>query len=136
MTFETHRRKTKFLLEEPPASSSSRRLLWEVCKNRGSELFIFLKRDHGALLQVSGRPGKATQYEIGNPPHCNEDDSARNASGALRAAAGRAIRERCGACDLRIRQAVHALRAIWRQAGDRGWPRTRRRSRTRLAARR
>jgi uncharacterized protein (DUF302 family) len=39
----------------------------EVCKNRGSELFIFLKRDHGALLQVSGRPGKATQYEIGNP---------------------------------------------------------------------
>ena len=52
----------------------------EVCKNRGSELFIFLKRDHGALLQVSGRPGKATQYEIGNPPHCNEDDSARNAA--------------------------------------------------------
>ena len=34
---------------------------------RGSELFIFLKRDHGALLQVTGRPRKATQYEIGNP---------------------------------------------------------------------
>jgi uncharacterized protein (DUF302 family) len=67
MTFETHGRKTKFLLEELPASSSSRRLLWQGSQNRGSELFIFLKRDHGALLQVSGRPGKATQYEIGNP---------------------------------------------------------------------
>jgi hypothetical protein len=33
---------------------------------RGSELFIFLKRDHGALLQITGRPGKAVQYEIGN----------------------------------------------------------------------
>jgi hypothetical protein len=34
---------------------------------RGSELFIFLKRDHGALLQIMGRPRKALQYEIGNP---------------------------------------------------------------------
>jgi uncharacterized protein (DUF302 family) len=34
---------------------------------RGSELFIFLKRDHGELLQVTGQPRKATQYEIGNP---------------------------------------------------------------------
>ena|SRR5271170_7419704 len=34
---------------------------------RGSELFIFLKRDHGALLQITGRPRKAIQYEIGNP---------------------------------------------------------------------
>ena len=34
---------------------------------RGSELFIFLKRDHGALLQVTDRPQKALQYEIGNP---------------------------------------------------------------------
>jgi uncharacterized protein (DUF302 family) len=34
---------------------------------RGSELFIFLKRDHGALLQVTGRPRRALQYEIGNP---------------------------------------------------------------------
>jgi hypothetical protein len=34
---------------------------------RGQPLFIFLKRDHGALLQVIGRPGKALQYEIGNP---------------------------------------------------------------------
>jgi uncharacterized protein (DUF302 family) len=34
---------------------------------RGAPLFIFLKRDHGALLQVTGRPRKALQYEIGNP---------------------------------------------------------------------
>ena len=34
---------------------------------RGQPLFIFLKRDHGALLQVVGRPRKALQYEIGNP---------------------------------------------------------------------
>ena len=34
---------------------------------RGAELFIFLKRDHGALLQIAGRPRKALQYEIGNP---------------------------------------------------------------------
>ena len=34
---------------------------------RGAPLFIFLKRDHGALLQVVGRPRNALQYEIGNP---------------------------------------------------------------------
>jgi uncharacterized protein (DUF302 family) len=34
---------------------------------RGAELFIFLKRDHGALLQIMGKPRKALQYEIGNP---------------------------------------------------------------------
>jgi len=33
----------------------------------GSELFIFLKRDHGALLHNSGQVRKAPQYEIGNP---------------------------------------------------------------------
>ncbi len=33
----------------------------------GALLFIFLKRDHGAILQIAGRPSKATQYEIGNP---------------------------------------------------------------------
>ena len=33
---------------------------------RGAELVIFLKRDHGALLQITGRPRKALQYEIGN----------------------------------------------------------------------
>jgi len=30
-------------------------------------LFIFLKRDHGALLQIVGRPRKALQYDVGNP---------------------------------------------------------------------
>ena len=34
---------------------------------RGAPLFIFLKRDHGALLQVIGQHRKALQYEIGNP---------------------------------------------------------------------
>jgi uncharacterized protein (DUF302 family) len=34
---------------------------------RGAALFIFEKRDHGALLQITGRPRKAVQYEIGNP---------------------------------------------------------------------
>ena len=34
---------------------------------RGADLFIFLKRDHGALLAIAGRPRKAIQYEIGNP---------------------------------------------------------------------
>jgi uncharacterized protein (DUF302 family) len=34
---------------------------------RGAPLFIFLKRDHGGLLQVTRRPRKAVQYEIGNP---------------------------------------------------------------------
>lgn len=34
---------------------------------RGEPLFIFLKRDHGALLQVVGESRKALQYEIGNP---------------------------------------------------------------------
>jgi hypothetical protein len=34
---------------------------------QGAPLFIFLKRDHGALLQAIGQPRKAVQYEIGNP---------------------------------------------------------------------
>lgn len=34
---------------------------------RGAQLFMFLKRDHGALLQGTGRSRKALQYEIGNP---------------------------------------------------------------------
>ncbi|MGA3303559.1 MAG: DUF302 domain-containing protein [Methylovirgula sp.] len=33
----------------------------------GASLFIFLKREHGALLQIAGRPRKTMQYEIGNP---------------------------------------------------------------------
>jgi uncharacterized protein (DUF302 family) len=34
---------------------------------RGVPLFIFEKRDHGALLQVTGRRRNALQYQIGNP---------------------------------------------------------------------
>jgi len=34
---------------------------------RGAPLFIFLKRDHGALLQAVKKPRKALQYDIGNP---------------------------------------------------------------------
>ena len=36
-------------------------------KENGPELSIFLTRDHGALLQIAGRPRKALQYDIGNP---------------------------------------------------------------------
>jgi hypothetical protein len=36
-------------------------------KENGPELSIFLSRDHGALLQIAGRPRKAMQYDIGNP---------------------------------------------------------------------
>jgi Domain of unknown function DUF302 len=34
---------------------------------QGHPLFIFLKRDHGVLLQIAGRPREALQYDIGNP---------------------------------------------------------------------
>ena len=34
---------------------------------RGADLFIFLKRDHGALLEIAGGRRKALQYDIGNP---------------------------------------------------------------------
>ncbi|MEI9916960.1 MAG: DUF302 domain-containing protein [Methylovirgula sp.] len=33
----------------------------------GAPLFIFLKRDHGALLKAQGGARNAIQYEIGNP---------------------------------------------------------------------
>lgn len=33
----------------------------------GVELFIFLKRNHGALLRAYGQARKAMQYDIGNP---------------------------------------------------------------------
>jgi hypothetical protein len=36
-------------------------------KEHGPELSIFLVRDHGALLQIAGRPQQALQYDIGNP---------------------------------------------------------------------
>jgi uncharacterized protein (DUF302 family) len=34
---------------------------------RGPELSIFNSRDHGGLLQITGKPRKAAQYAIGNP---------------------------------------------------------------------
>jgi uncharacterized protein (DUF302 family) len=34
---------------------------------RGPELSIFNSRDHGGLLQITGQPRKALQYDIGNP---------------------------------------------------------------------
>jgi uncharacterized protein (DUF302 family) len=34
---------------------------------RGPELSIFGSRDHGALLQITGQPRRAVQYDIGNP---------------------------------------------------------------------
>jgi hypothetical protein len=36
-------------------------------KNEGSELSIFLVRDHGALLKITGKARNALQYDIGNP---------------------------------------------------------------------
>src|ERR1700745_3919946 len=34
---------------------------------RGLVLSIFSSRDHGGLLQITGQPRKAVQYDIGNP---------------------------------------------------------------------
>ena len=48
---------------------------------RGVPLFIFLKRDHGALLQVIGQPRKALQYEIGNPHTASKMTRHRLAAG-------------------------------------------------------
>jgi len=33
----------------------------------GPRLFMFLSRDHGELLEITGRKRNAVQYEIGNP---------------------------------------------------------------------
>jgi uncharacterized protein (DUF302 family) len=48
---------------------------------RGEPLFIFLKRDHGALLQVIGPHRKALQYEIGNPHTASKMTRHRLAAG-------------------------------------------------------
>jgi Domain of unknown function DUF302 len=48
---------------------------------RGAPLFIFLKRDHGILLQVTGRPRKGLQYEIGNPHTASKMTRHRLAAG-------------------------------------------------------
>ena len=67
---------------------------------RGAKLFIFIKRDHGAILQITGRPGKALQYEIGNPLTADADDAIQIAGGALCASEGHPVRERGGRWDL------------------------------------
>jgi len=36
-------------------------------EEHGPKLFMFLERDHGALLAIEGRKRNAVQYEIGNP---------------------------------------------------------------------
>lgn len=36
-------------------------------EEHGPALFIFLQRDHGALLAIAGQQRNAIQYEIGNP---------------------------------------------------------------------
>jgi hypothetical protein len=36
-------------------------------EDHGPKLFIFLDRDHGALLAIAGGARNAVQYEIGNP---------------------------------------------------------------------
>jgi hypothetical protein len=36
-------------------------------RNEGPELSIFLVRDHGALLKITGNARNALQYDIGNP---------------------------------------------------------------------
>ena len=48
---------------------------------RGVSLFIFLKRDHGELLQVTGQRRKALQYEIGNPHTASKMTRHRLAAG-------------------------------------------------------
>ena len=48
---------------------------------RGAQLFIFQKRDHGALPQVTGRPRNALQYEIGNPHTASKMTRHRLAAG-------------------------------------------------------
>jgi uncharacterized protein (DUF302 family) len=57
----------------PPVDPAIGRALESGDEERATELegsaplFIFLKRDHGALLQVVGSTRKALQFEIGNP---------------------------------------------------------------------
>ena len=64
---------------------------------RGAPLFIFLKRDHGALLQVTGRPRKALQYEIGNP---------HTASKMTRHLCPPAFKLRCASSSMKTRRVV------------------------------
>jgi uncharacterized protein (DUF302 family) len=47
------------------ASGDTKRLQEKL--EAGPEIAIFLSRDHGGLLRITGQPRKAVQYEIGNP---------------------------------------------------------------------
>ena len=47
----------------------------------GPKLSIFVQRDHGALLQIAGRPRNAVQYEIGNPSTASKMTRHRLAAG-------------------------------------------------------
>jgi hypothetical protein len=58
---------------------------------RGLELSIFGSRDHGALLQITGQPRRAVQYDIGQSAHRYENDATPTAGLAIRAAARRAV---------------------------------------------
>jgi len=58
-------------------SAARRRNIGAVCSSLkasarkklegGPQLWIFNRRDHGGLLQITGEPRKAVQYDIGNP---------------------------------------------------------------------
>jgi hypothetical protein len=61
----------------------------------GSNLFIFLKRDHGALLRIASQTRKALQYEIGNPVTASMMTK-HPAGRALCTAAGRGVRKPSG----------------------------------------
>ena len=73
-----HARRTDPAIAAALASGDERRAT-EV--EHGASLFIFLKRDHGALLQVTGQPRKALQYEIGNPHTASKMTRHRLAAG-------------------------------------------------------
>ncbi|GAA4492519.1 DUF302 domain-containing protein [Gluconacetobacter tumulicola] len=50
-----------------PALASGDRTTIEDYEKRGPKLFIFLERNHGALLKSTAEKRNAVQYEIGNP---------------------------------------------------------------------
>ena len=80
---------------------------------QGAPLFIFLKRDHGALLQVTGRPRKALQYEIGNPHTASKMPVIVCPPAFMRCCASYSTKtERV--VDFRIRQTVVSFRPVWR----------------------
>jgi hypothetical protein len=69
----------------------------------GAPLFIFLKRDHGALLKAQGGARNVIQYDIGNPLTASRMTKHKLAA-ALYA-------------PIRVRQAVYNFRTIQRRTG-------------------